>query len=513
MQTDGGPVGIDVLCLEEDSARKLDTLSTPNGEQVIYNLDRLGLPLIEIATAPDVTSPEHAKVTSMALGRVLRQTRKVRRGLGSIRQDLNVSLACGDRVEIKGCQDLNWIPRIIRLEMSRQLHFYRLANELRAMLNLSPLPPDRRSDDDQLEASVAASVAEHLPLNLHDVTSSFTSCESKMVAGGLAKGHVMLGLPLAGLNGKFGTKTMDKEGSQLPRLGRELAGAAKLAGVKGVFHSDELPAYGIEQDHVDGVRNTLSLSPEDGFILCLAQKWQAELALESVLQRARLAWHRIPQEVRNVVVKKGAPDDGTTSPMRPLPGGARMYPETDVPSIIIDEGRWQATMASLPMSDEARAERMAQFDVSSDQAKQLVARELDDIYVEHVADLPHKGWASVVLENDEADPALCAMVLTVKERGEITRESMNEIIAAFEGQHPSLDELAAYGEAHGHKPADVGDLASTIQSIVQERSDFVKERGMGAMGPLMGVVMQAVGAADGKVVSALLREAIQNTME
>jgi glutamyl-tRNA(Gln) amidotransferase subunit E len=50
LQTDGGPVGIDVLCLEEDSARKLDTLSTPNGEQVIYNLDRLGLPLIEIAT-------------------------------------------------------------------------------------------------------------------------------------------------------------------------------------------------------------------------------------------------------------------------------------------------------------------------------------------------------------------------------------------------------------------------------------------------------------------------------
>ena len=190
-----------------------------------------------------------------------------------------------------------------------------------------------------------------------------------------------------------------------------------------------------------------------------------------------------------------------------------MYPETDVPSIIIDENRWQATMSALPMSDQARTERMAQFDVSSDQAKQLVARELDDIYVEHVSDLPHKGWASVVLENDDSDPVLCAMVLTVKERGEITRESMNEIIEAFEGQRPSLDELAAYGEAHGHKPADVGDLASTIQTIVQERSDFVKERGMGAMGPLMGVVMQAVGAADGKVVSALLREAIQNTME
>lgn len=513
LQTEGGPVGIDVLCLEEDSARKLDTLTMDNGEQVIYNLDRLGLPLIEIATAPDVVSPEHAQITSMALGRVLRQTRKVRRGLGSIRQDLNVSLACGDRVEIKGCQDLNWIPRIIRLEMSRQLHFYRLANELRAMLDLQPLPPDRRSDTVELESEVAAAVEAYLPLRLADVSSSFSSCESKMVAGGLGKGHTMLALPLPGLHGKIGTKALDKEGSQLPRLGRELAGAAKLAGVKGVFHSDELPAYGIEQEHVDAVRSAVSLDDQDGFILCLAPMWQAELALESVLQRARKAWHRTAQEVRNVVVKKGAPEDGTTAPMRPLPGGARMYPETDIPTITIDSERWAWTLEHLPMSDTERSMRMEGFDISGDQAKQLVARELDDVFVEHATSLPHKGWASVVLENDEAEPELCANVLKVKEQGDITRESINEIIAAFTGQEPTLQEIADYGAANGHKPADVGDLASTIQSIVQERADFVKERGMGAMGPLMGVVMQAVGAADGKVVSALLREAIQNTME
>ena len=512
LHTEDGPVGIDVLCLEEDSARKLDTLTTSNGEQVIYNLDRLGLPLIEIATAPDVLTPEHAQITSMALGRVLRQTRKVRRGLGSIRQDLNVSLACGDRVEIKGCQDLNWIPRIIRLEMARQLHFYRLANELRSMLELPLLPPDRRSDDGQMESEVAVAVETYLPLHLVDVSTSFASCESKMVVGGLAKGHAMLGLPLPGLSGKIGTKTLDKEGSQMPRLGRELAGAAKLAGVKGVFHSDELPAYGIEQTHIDEVRQSLSLTDQDGFILCLAPMWQAELALESVLQRARKSWHRTAQEVRNVVVKKGAPEDGTTAPMRPLPGGARMYPETDIPSIIINEERWTTTLANLPMSDEDRSNRISEYDISADQAKQLVARELDDVYVDHVAQLPHKGWASVVLENDEADPELCAKVLMVKEEGDITRESMNEIIAAFVGQKPSQGEIASYGEANGHKPADVGDLAATIQSIVQERADFVKERGMGAMGPLMGVVMQTVGAADGKVVSALLREAIQNTM-
>ena len=336
LQTTTAPVGISVLCLEEDSARKLDTFATDSGECVIYNLDRLGLPLIEIATEPDVKTPEHAKETSIALGRTLRQTRRVRRGLGSIRQDLNVSLACGDRIEIKGCQDLNWIPRIIKLEMARQLHFYRLANTLRTELSLPLLPSDRRQDDSEIEAQVEQQVAEKLPLQLIDVTKDFSNCQSKMVVNGLEQSFTMLALPLPGLAGKIGTKSVDNEGAQLPRLGRELAGAAKLAGVKGVFHSDELPAYGIEAEHVESVRSSLDLSISDGFVLCLARKWQAELALESVLLRARAAWHRIPQEVRNVVIKKGAPDDGTTAPMRPLPGGARMYPETDIPSQKLD---------------------------------------------------------------------------------------------------------------------------------------------------------------------------------
>ena len=152
LKTDTGDVGIDVLCLEEDSARKLDTIPTDHGEQVIYNLDRLGVPLIEIATSPDIQSPEHAKETAMALGRTLRDTRRVRRGLGSIRQDLNVSVACGDRVEIKGCQDLGWIPQIVRLEMVRQVHMYRLANELRSSLGLPPLPPNRDLDDFGMES-------------------------------------------------------------------------------------------------------------------------------------------------------------------------------------------------------------------------------------------------------------------------------------------------------------------------------------------------------------------------
>ena len=508
LETSSDPVGISVLCLEEDSARKLDTYATDTGECVIYNLDRLGLPLIEIATDPDVKTPEHAKETSIALGRTLRQTRRVRRGLGSIRQDLNVSIACGDRIEIKGCQDLSWIPRIIKLEMARQLHFYRLANILRGQLSLPALPSDRRLDDITIEESVREKVAQALPLQLTDVTEMFADCESKMVVNGLQKSHTMLALPLPGLAGKIGTKQLDSEGSQLPRLGRELAGAAKLAGVKGVFHSDELPAYGIEVSNVESVRKALKLSDDDGFVLCLAPKWQAELALESVLLRARAAWHRIPQEVRNVVIKKGAPDDGTTAPMRPLPGGARMYPETDIPTQRIDSQKWQSIIDNLPMTDSQRQTRMNQFDVSADQKDQILARELDDIFVEYQDGLPAKAWAAVLLENDEIDPRLSSLVLSAKEAGEITREAINDVIAHFAGQIPEVSDIVAYAEQHGLKPADESELGDIITAVVAERLDFVKERGMGAIGPLMGVVMQQAGAADGKAVSALLKQAI-----
>ena len=508
LQTTTAPVGISVLCLEEDSARKLDTFATDSGECVIYNLDRLGLPLIEIATEPDVKTPEHAKETSIALGRTLRQTRRVRRGLGSIRQDLNVSLACGDRIEIKGCQDLNWIPRIIKLEMARQLHFYRLANTLRTELSLPLLPSDRRQDDSEIEAQVEQRVAEKLPLQLIDVTKDFSNCQSKMVVNGLEQSFTMLALPLPGLAGKIGTKSVDNEGAQLPRLGRELAGAAKLAGVKGVFHSDELPAYGIEAEHVESVRSSLDLSISDGFVLCLAPKWQAELALESVLLRARAAWHRIPQEVRNVVIKKGAPDDGTTAPMRPLPGGARMYPETDIPSQKISSEKWQSILQNLPMTDSQRLLRMDEFNFSSDKKEKILARELDDTFVDYQNGLPAKAWAAVLLENDEVDPRISSLVLSAKEQGEITRESINDVIAYFADKNPELDQILAYAEEHGLKPADESQLADIISAVVADRTDFIKERGMGAIGPLMGVVMQQAGAADGKAVSALLKQAI-----
>ena len=514
LETDNGPVGIDVICLEEDSARKLDTIAHDNGTLVIYNLDRLGTPLIEIATAPDVISPHHAKETAKQLGSLLRRTRRVRRGLGSIRQDLNVSIGAGDRVEIKGCQDLEWIPTIIRLEMVRQLHFYRLANTLRALLSLPSLPPHRNAEDHEIEAKVREAVDDIFSDKAIDVTDVFSKSTSTMIQNGLKKGDKMMGVRLPRLAGYIGSKTLDTNGAQLPRLGRELAGAAKLAGVQGIFHSDELPAYGIEHDDIDGVRLQLGLEPSDGFALCLAAQWQAELALEAVIARAKAAWHRIPKEVRNVVVKKGSPEDGTTSPMRPLPGGSRMYPETDIPNTTVGHERWVSLKTNLPLDDIQRLSNLLEYGVSDDQAGQLLAKESDEIFIQYIGEQSPKFFASLMLDYEGTPPELLSKVGTLYGQEALAKEHIENVLKHFSSSpNTSLDEISGYCELHNLAPASAGDLSAIIDTVLMERKAFIEERGMGAMGPLMGVVMQASGGADGKLVSSLLKEAIQRMLE
>ena len=519
IETESSQVGIDLISLEEDSARKLETKRSDIGETVVYNLDRLGVPLVEVATAPDVRSPEHAKETALALGRLLRDTRRVRRGLGSIRQDLNVSISCGDRVEIKGCQDLDWIPRIIRLEMARQLHFYRLANDLRSESSLPLLPPNRESDSRPVENRVELATKKRIPLSTHDLTECFSECESDMVSLSVQNGSSILGISLPGFSGKIGRKTTDDKGSQLPRLGRELASAAKLAGVSGIFHSDELPAYGITQSEVDSVRSQLSLPENDAFVLCMAPKWQAELALEAVIDRARLAFHRIPREVRNVVVRKGKPEDGTTTALRPLPGGARMYPETDIPVLEISSERWESICLNLPLSAQERQDRLSGLGLSKNQEEALLNGEIDDLLFEGIEGplkLPAKAWASALLESGTSKPNSLAVTVHLREEGLLTREGAEALLKeSEEGPIETIVEfMSSEAESRGFVPADETSVEKAVEEVLTERSDFVDERGLGAIGPLMGMVMSKLGgSADGKVVSGILKQKISEIID
>lgn len=116
IETSLGKVGISVICLEEEAAQKI----MEDEKSITYRLDRLGIPLIEIGTAADIKSPEHAKEVAAYLGMALRSTGACKRGIGTIRQDVNISVKGGARTEIKGFQDLRSIVKVIENEVKRQ---------------------------------------------------------------------------------------------------------------------------------------------------------------------------------------------------------------------------------------------------------------------------------------------------------------------------------------------------------------------------------------------------------
>ncbi|MBW3013451.1 Glu-tRNA(Gln) amidotransferase subunit GatE [Candidatus Woesearchaeota archaeon] len=117
IETSKGKVRISVICLEEEAAQKLEETK----DTITWNLDRLGVPLIEVGTEADIKDPDHAKEVAEKIGMIMKSTGKTVRGIGSVRQDVNVSIKGHPRVEIKGFQDLRTIPKVIEQEVERQL--------------------------------------------------------------------------------------------------------------------------------------------------------------------------------------------------------------------------------------------------------------------------------------------------------------------------------------------------------------------------------------------------------
>ncbi len=295
LDTSQGAVSIPLIAIEEESA---GIVSASEGKAV-YRLDRLGIPLIEISTTPDIKDGSHLTEVATKIGMILRNTGRVARGLGTIRQDVNISTEGGARVEIKGAQDLKMLPELVENEVKRQTELVKLLAELRS----------RKA----------------LPLKKHplDATNVFQSTKSPLIAGGLKAGGAVLAQKMDGHKGLLG-----RELQKGRRYGTELSDYAKRAGVKGIIHSDEsMEKYSIGEAELKKLRSELGMADEDAFVLVVAPKEQALKAMDHVLFRANMDF--VPPETRK------ANPDGTSSFMRPLPGRARLYPETDVPPIPI----------------------------------------------------------------------------------------------------------------------------------------------------------------------------------
>lgn len=479
----GRKIGILSVCLEEDACRRIEATDT----DVVWRTDRLGIPLIEVATAPDMRTPEEVMEVASRIGTLLRATKRVKRGIGTIREDLNISIPEGARIEIKGVQELRMLPDFVRNEVKRQKMLVRVRDILRG----------------RGTAPVAFETV--------DVTGIFRDCPAKVVAGALKSGGVVLASRLPGFAG-----VMNGDGGTL-RLGSEMAQYARTAGVKGIFHSDELPNYGIEQSFVDSVRSELGMVGEnDAFVLCAAPVKRATRALELAVGRANTGIEGVPEETRDPL------PDGTTRYSRPLPGAARMYPETDVPPTEITAERLRRISENLPELPEVTEKRLAEtYKINPQQAHQIVARSLDGVFC-RIAD--EFGMAAVAattfentyreLEHDGVDLDSVGMdALYSLFSGLKANKYAKEALPALLREMASGSDLESAIAKAGVAAVDSSEAEAIIAQVVREREDFVRSKGMGSVGPLMGPVMAALrGKIDGKQASDLLSKEIRKLL-
>ncbi|WP_406657211.1 Glu-tRNA(Gln) amidotransferase subunit GatE [Methanolobus sp. ZRKC2] len=482
LDTSIGPVGVGVLCLEEEACQKIED----QGDSIIYSLDRLGIPLVEIGTDPDIISPEHAKETARQIGMLLRSTGKVKRGLGTIRQDVNISIAKGARVELKGVQALDMIETIVEREVERQVNLLAFRDELL-----------------KRDASVCDTI--------FDVTDLFKDTKSKVVKKALKKGKVLAVL-LSGFSGFVGREVQPGR-----RLGTEFSDRAKTSGVGGIFHTDELPNYGITDDEVRALRETVGAGENDAVVMVADLEKRARGAMESVIARAGEALEGVPEETRRAL------PDGNSSYLRPLPGAARMYPETDVPQTEISADYFESV--KIP---ELLTERAKRFESEYNLHKELSEKIVYSTYLplfEEIMQLfngnPNITATLVVrtltgtlpelkrdgVEVDRLEDSHFIDVFSLVADGDISKEAIDQILRAIANK-PVLSARDA-AEELGLGGTDTESIEAFIDSVIDERQDFVREKGLGAVGPLMGPVMAEFrGKVDGKVISDVLKQKI-----
>lgn len=484
-------VPIQHASLEEDAARKT---GEKEGNTIKYRIDRLGIPLIEVATAPVIKSPKEAEEVALAIGRILRGTGKVIRGLGSIRQDINISIPNGALIEIKGLQELELVSLVVEYEVQRQLNLIKIRDELKK----------REIKEEQIVDK------------FFNVTNIFKDTKCKVIQKALEKKQQVLAAKLPKFKG-----TLKIELAPQLRLGTEMADRARFWGrVGGLFHTDEMPAYGVTEQEIENLRKEVRAGDEDAVVFVADKPENTEDALKAVLERAREALNGVPQETR-------APNaDGTTKYMRPRPGAARMYPETDIPPVQITREKMARVHAHLPELPEKKFERLQkEYKLNDKLAGQVLNSEYSELF-ETIVKESHVSPTTIAAFMTETLKALKRDAVPVEritdnqlrdifkliDEGKLTKEALPDVVTWLcKNEDKTIQEAV---EALGLQSISHDNLEKLIGKIVEDNKDLVKKRGEGSFGALMGLAMNDLrGKADAANVSKILKEKIRELAE
>ena len=477
-------VGIQSICLEEDAARIINEQKDDKDNTKIFALDRLGIPLIEIALDPISSTPIFVTNVARSIGRLLRTTKKVTRGLGSIRQDVNISTNGGAVVEVKGVQQLSQLALVIEYETKRQDGLNQIAKKLK----------DRKIDDSKFLDSIT------------DVTDFMQLSTSKTVKKILSGDSRFLGLVLRDFSGM-----LSFEPYQGIRLGRELGEVAKSYGIGGIFHSDELPNYGITSEDVKSLSSILKVDKNDAFVLVGGPSVLLNTVISELSNRIKKAFSGVVAETRSVRL------DGVTVFSRPRPGSSRMYPETDIPYISIDENRLKELSKNIPrpwnevidqICEKYLINRILAENIFDSQYFTLFENIVSHTSInpsfiiskltEDLVSLERQGYDSSILTSEDL-----FFLFEQLDKSRISKESIPIILEKLLGKEGgSIDEII---RSFGSEGVTEDDIDSIVKKIIEENEKIISQKGMDSIGLLMGRCMSVLrGKVDGEKVNKKL---------
>jgi len=488
LDVNGEKIGVQSICLEEDAAKLLNDKDSIRE----FSLDRLGVPLIEIALEPVTASPSKIKKIALTLGRLLRTTKMVTRGLGSIRQDVNVSIMDGEVVEVKGVQQLEQLEKVIEYEAKRQHGLILISEKLKERKLKKIL-----KDDD-----------------VFDITQAFSNCKSKVIQKALKENATIKAIRIKNFASMFSYSPYEEI-----RLGKEIGQLVRFFGIGGVFHSDELPNYGIEDSNVEEIKKILDVGPKDGFLIIAANESKIDFAINSIINRVEDAKKGVPAETRQ------ATQTGETVYLRPRSGASRMYPETDIPPIIISSNELEIARKQIPKSwDESFSDLQNQYKLNTQLTEQIFDSDYLELFEKicedknnsptfvasilcsTITNLQRQGLNSQLLKNEEI-----LKTFELLSEGKIQKETIETIFEKImSDKAKSVDEAL---EKLALEYIDENELGIICGKIVDDNVQIINEQGMHSIGTLMGIAMKELrGKASGETINQILKKNIESKL-
>jgi len=496
----GRKIGIHQLGLEEDACREVSDV----GHERVYLTDRLGMPLVEPVTHPDMRTPQEVAEVGEVLRRLMRSTGKVRTGAGATRQDVNASVAGGTRIEIKGVSSLKRVPLLVYNEAMRQWNLIRIRELLaRRGITLDTFKTSTEDVTDILERAAYPPIRRALRALRAKGAGGVARCVRLHGFAGILNEQTQTGTRFA------------QEFSDRVRV------VACLDQLPNMIYSDD-PAKTISYPQWKHMRDRLGATAEDVLVVTWGGQADADMGASEIAIRGREATVGVPNETRQALA------NGTNGFERILPGPQRMYPDTDLPPMPLSSARIEQIRSTLPEPVWDRQARLERLGLPSDVTSKLVispraplfdrlVREMNvrpmlagEVLTRHATALCRRGFDFGALSDEEI-----AEVLRLNQQAELAREGIVPVLQALSrsgrmGESDgAVERVRAAMQELGFSAASRDELKTTVATVMREFDPSAMRNPDKKHDYLMGVLMKQLrGRVEGRRIAEHLDAAL-----